>query len=507
MNQRRVLIGVGVAVVVLAAAAYGGTEWLRHRVVREIEATFAALRTPAGPATYGRAQFDPWTRTIRISDVARPADRKVTPPFKIGELVLAGVPLFPGERITVLRVELTGTEIAVDTAKTIRIDGVAIDDLDVSRTIDWQRLRALAEAGSGLPSAVPPPKDVLPVVAETLEGIRFARLEMRGLAVREGRGGVDIASVRLDGAVDGRLAEWTVQGVNSVALPEQVRFDRLALQKLDLAGLLRTAGQLNAANRAPNPDEIAALVNALAGIEMDEIVMPDRRPGRAPGGIIHIVSFRASWGQLVGLLPTTARYAVKAEMPIANEDGEPFQALREAGRKTLTVALDFSSTWTEQTHTFVLSPATFELDNLFSVSLALSLGNVPSGIFVDDPAKLAAAAAALEAGPIELSLHDSGGLDFVLAEAAKKQATSASAARARMVDQMKLAARMQPQQSPEFQQLVDALARFLAGDGSTLKVRLTPKGRVNVKQTLELANTDPIGALSQFAVEASVAAQ
>jgi hypothetical protein len=122
-----------------------------------------------------------------------------------------------------------------------------------------------------------------------------------------------------------------------------------------------------------------------------------------------------------------------------------------------------------------------------------------------DPAKIAAAAEALEAGPIELSLHDSGGLDFAVAQAAKQQATSASAARARMVDQIKLAASMQPRQSPEFQRLVDALARFLAGDGSTLKVRLTPKGPVNVMQTLELAQTDPIGALARFAVEASVA--
>jgi hypothetical protein len=38
-------------------------------------------------------------------------------------------------------------------------------------------------------------------------------------------------------------------------------------------------------------------------------------------------------------------------------------------------------------------------------------------------------------------------------------------------------------------------------------VRLTPKGRVNVMQTLELAKTDPIGALSRFTVEASVSAQ
>jgi len=507
MNQRGVLIGVGVAVVVLAGAAYGGVEWLRYRVEREIETTFAALRTPAGPATYGRARFDPWTRTVRINDIARPADRKVTPPFKIGELVLAGVPLLPGGRITVRRVDVTGAEIAVDTGKTIRIDAVAIDDLDVSREIDWQRLRALAEAGSGPPSAVPPPKDALPVVAAALEGIRFGRLEMRGLAFREGRSGVDVASVRLDGFADGRLAEWTVQGVNSVALPEQVKLGRVALEKLDLAGLLRKAGQVDAANRAPSADEIAVFVNALAGVEMDDVVIPDRRRGRASGGVVHIVSFRASWGQLAGLLPTTAHYAVKAEMPIPDEDGEPFQALRDAGRNTMSFALDLNSTWTEQARTFVLSPATFEVDNMFSVSLALSLGNVTPGIiFVNDPAKMAAAAAVIEAGPIELSLHDGGVLDFVVTEAAKKQAVSASAVRARMIDQMKLAAGSQPQQNPEFQRLVDGLARFLAGDRSTLKIRLTPKDRVKVMETMELAKTDPIGALSRFTVEASVAA-
>jgi hypothetical protein len=171
------------------------------------------------------------------------------------------------------------------------------------------------------------------------------------------------------------------------------------------------------------------------------------------------------------------------------------------------VAFELSSTWTEQARTFVLSPATFELDNLFSVSLTLSIGNFSPSLLVNDPAKMADAVAALEAGPIELSLHDSGGLDFVVAQAAKQQATSASAARARMVDQIKLGARMQPRQSPEFERLIDEFARFLAGDGSTLKVRLTPKGRVNVMQTLELAKTDPIDALSRFTVEASVGAQ
>ena len=240
---------------------------------------------------------------------------------------------------------------------------------------------------------------------------------------------------------------------------------------------------------------------------MDDVVIPDRRPNRLPGGIIHLVSVQLSWGQFVGTLPTTARYAVKAEMPIANEDGEPFQALRESGRTSVMVSFDIGSAWTERTRTFVLSPATFELDGLFSSSLTLSLGNFSPDLLVNDPAKMALAASALEVGPIELTLRDTGGLDFAAAQVAKAQGIDARAARSKMADGMKQGARMQPRQSAEFQRLVDEFGRFLAGDGPIVKVRLTPKGRVNLMQTLELIKIDPISALSQFGVEASVGGQ
>jgi len=503
-GMRKILIGVGAAVVVLAAATFAGAEWLRYRVEREIEATFAAFRTTVGPATYGRARFDLWTRTIRISNIALQADRKVMPPTRIGELVFAGVPLVPAERITAQRVELTRTEIDVAAAKTIRIDGLTIDDADVSRAIDWQRLRAMAEAGSGPARSVPEPKDVLPAVAEMFEGIRFGRLEMRDLGFREGARGIDIASVRIDGFADGRFAELTVRGVSSVALPDRVSLGRVALKNVDLAGLLRRSALLSAAQRPPAPEEIATLFNTLDGIEMDDVVVPDQRPGRAPGGVIRLMSLQLAWGQFVGLLPTTAHYAVKAEMPLGREDGEPFVALRDAGFTSVIAAFDIGSAWTERTRTFVLSPATFELDRLFALSLRLSIENFSPGLLVTDPAKMALAATALEVGPLELTLRDGGGLDFVVAQVARNEGISAADARAKMVDDLNRNTGLQPRQSPEFQRLVDALGRFLGGNGSTLKVNLTPKGHVNLMQTLELAKTDPIGALSRFNVEATV---
>ena len=497
----RILAGIGAAVVVLAATAYAEDQSLQLRVEREVEARFAAIRTTLGPATHGRVQFDPWTRTIRIHDIALQPNHNMMPPMKIGELALVGMPLPPSERITAWRVELTGTELAVDAFKTIRIEGLVIDDLDVSRAIDWQGLRDLAEAGSGPLRSVPRPQDVLPVVADALEGIRFGRLDIRGLGFREGAKGVDVASVRIDGLIGGRFKELTVRGVSSIALPDKVSLGRVALKKLDLAGLLRTAAQLSAADRPPTPDQIAGLLNGLEGVEMDDAVVPDQRPGRAAGDVFRIPSLQVAWGQLVGTLPTSAHYAVKAEMPIADQDGPPFKALRESGIGRLTVAFDIGSAWNEQTRTLVLSPATVELNDLLAVSLKLSIGNFSPNLLVDDPVEKERAAKALEVGALEVSVHDNGAVDFAASQLARNQAISAGDARAKMIEDMQRAARSQPRQSAELQRLVDALGRFLAKDGQTLKITLGPKGRVNLAQMFEL---DPIDALSQFNLEASV---
>jgi hypothetical protein len=191
-------------------------------------------------------------------------------------------------------------------------------------------------------------------------------------------------------------------------------------------------------------------------------------------------------------------------VPILEGDGKPFQELRAAGFTSVSVAFEIGSAWNDRTRTLSLSPATLELDRLFSTSLTVSIGNVPPGLPLGDPDQMAHAADMLEAGPLELSFHDGGGLDLVLAQTAKDQAISPSAARSKMIDEMNRRARMQPQQSAEFERLVDALGRFLSASGATLKVTLTPKGHVNLTQTLELAKVDPIAALSRFEVEVSV---
>jgi hypothetical protein len=188
-------------------------------------------------------------------------------------------------------------------------------------------------------------------------------------------------------------------------------------------------------------------------------------------------------------------------MAIVDQDGPPFKALRESGMSRLTFALDIGTAWNEQTRTLVLSPATLELNDLLAVSLKITIGNVSADLVLDDPVKQQLAAKALEVGAIELSAHDSGAVDFAAAQVARNQGISAGDARAKMIEGMQRAARSQPRQSAELQRLVDALARFLAKDRETLKISLRPKGRINLAQMFEI---EPIDALSQFNVEASV---
>jgi hypothetical protein len=278
-----------------------------------------------------------------------------------------------------------------------------------------------------------------------------------------------------------------------------VSLGRVALKKLDVAGMLRTAGQLSVANRPPSPVQIASLVNGLEGVEMDDAIVPDQRPGHG-GDVIRIRSLQVAWGPLAGMLPTSAHYAVKADMPISDRDGPPFKAMREAGVDRLAVAFDIGCAWNEPARTVVFSPAMVEVNDLLAVSLKLSIGNLPSNLLLDDPAEQERTARALEVGAIEVSVHDAGAVDFLVSQLARDQGISAGAARAKMIDDMKRGARTQPRQAAEFQRLVDAFGSFLAQDGATLKIALRPKGRVNLAQIFE---RDPIDALPQFDVEAS----
>jgi hypothetical protein len=57
--------------------------------------------------------------------------------------------------------------------------------------------------------------------------------------------------------------------------------------------------------------------------------------------------------------------------------------------------------------------------------------------------------------------------------------------------------------NPDAGAAVDAIASFIETPGQTLVIKLTPRAKARLMQTMQLLQTDPGSALAQFKIEAS----
>jgi hypothetical protein len=174
-----------------------------------------------------------------------------------------------------------------------------------------------------------------------------------------------------------------------------------------------------------------------------------------------------------------------------------------SGLDRTAIDLDFGAAWTEASGTFVLEPVAIELGGLLKASGHVSLANVPRGAFSLNPEQATAMAAQAEAGTLELTLRDTGGLDRAIALFARAQNVSREAARRSIVETIKAGSEKTAAANPDVVAVVEALVRFIENPGQTLIIKLTPLGKVPALQLIELLQSDPLIALAQFRIEAS----
>jgi hypothetical protein len=174
-----------------------------------------------------------------------------------------------------------------------------------------------------------------------------------------------------------------------------------------------------------------------------------------------------------------------------------------AGVDKLAIDLDLGAAWTESSGAFALTPATIDLGNLAKAQARFALANVPRGVFSLDAAQAMGQAAQIETGAIELSLHDSGVVDLVVAQFARIQNVSRDAARSAIVEMIRAQGEKVTTANLDAKPAVDAIAGFVATSGQTLSIKLTPLGKVPMLQLMDVLNHEPIVALAQFRIEAS----
>ena len=385
----------------------------------------------------------------------------------------------------------------------LRIDGVALNDLSVKPSqFAWSKIMALVAANpnNSRSASSKETSAVLGTLAQLCEGLRVMQFELRGVKV-DAPGQVDmkLVALRLSGLESGRIAELVVEELDGTsAQRETISVGRFAVKGLGLASLLRTSAQLSTLRPPPSPQQLTELLAAVEGIEINRLIGPETKSGQP----VRFETMEASWGHFVAAVPSTARLAAKMIIPTSLVDQGPFGDFAKAGFRNLTYTIDLGGAWDESTQTFAVTPAKIEMENLFSASATLALSKVSRDVFVVDPAKFKSAAETLEAGVVEFSLRDTGGLNFWITQFAKNQGLSPTSARQVLIVKMTKELESQSQSNPDIQLLTEAITRFMEKPGQTLAIKLTPNGRVNVVQALAAA---PLAALSRFKLDAKIA--
>ena len=188
------------------------------------------------------------------------------------------------------------------------------------------------------------------------------------------------------------------------------------------------------------------------------------RPSRTPAGRSTIDAFNLDWGQFIGPIPSKSRLALKMAAPLdASDPGQ--KVLVAAGLDKAAIDLDLGAAWTEASRAFALEPVTLELGGVLKASLRVSLANVPRGVFSPNAVQAAAQAAQIEAGTMELTLRDTGGIDVAVAQYARTQNVSRDAARRAIVEGIRSGSEQAAASNPDAVAAVEALARFVETPG------------------------------------------
>ncbi len=385
----------------------------------------------------------------------------------------------------------------VDQGPHMRIDGITVDNVGV-RPSKLQLATLMSIIQSSGEAAILSPsqaREMMANVASIYAGIRIGNAEIRGISMDTPQGSGKLAAIRMN-LENGKFGELAIEGLDARAPKGPIRLGRFALKSLDISGLMRISAQFG--GQKPSLDQALGLLPLIEGVEINGLVAPYKNTGKSFNGD----TISLNWGHFVGPIPSTAHLTVKMSSPLDATDPRQ-KMLFAAGWDRAAIDLDLGAGWTKTSATFALEPVALEIGGFLKASARVSLTNVPEAVFSTNPAQAMAAAAQLEAGTLELTLHDTGGIDLAVEQYAQSQNVSREAARSAISDGFRASGEKAAAANPDAALAVEALARFVEIPGQTLTIKLTPLGKVPALQLMQLLRTDPFSALAQFKIEAS----
>ncbi|MBR1156134.1 hypothetical protein [Bradyrhizobium sp. JYMT SZCCT0428] len=380
----------------------------------------------------------------------------------------------------------------------MRIDSIIADDVGLRPSrIQLQDLLALIPPPGAAPPTPAQTRALIEKVAKVYEGIRIGNAEMRGSSVEMPDGQLKFAAMRFN-LDSGKVNEFAIEGVDGRTPQGPFKLGRFALKSLDVANLMRMSALFSNPSQQPPPDQALGMLALIEGVELKALAAPFKDTGRP----VNIDAFNLDWGNFIGPIPSKLRLALKMAAPLdARDPGQ--KVLVTAGLDKAAIDFDLGAAWTEASRAFALEPVTLDIGGIAKASLRVALANVPRGVFSPNAVQAATMAGQIEAGTIDLTLRDTGGIDLAVAQYARLQNVSREAARSAIVEGIRSGSEQAAATNPDAVAAVEAVARFVESPGQTLNIKLTPLGKVPAMQLMQLLKTDPMVALAQFRIEAS----
>ncbi|OKO81002.1 hypothetical protein [Bradyrhizobium sp. NAS96.2] len=380
-----------------------------------------------------------------------------------------------------------------------RIDGVTIDEVRINPS----RMQLPSLIAMIPPPGSPPPspaqaRELLDKIAGLYAGFSIGNAEMHGLSMEAPQAPqtqLKLSSMRFN-FERGKIGELAVEGIDAHAPNGPFKVGRFALKALDVASFLRLSSQF--AGQKPSAEQTLALFPLIEGVEIKSVTAPYKATGKP----VNIDVLSLDWGQFVGTIPSKLRLVAKMAAPLDATDPQQ-QALVAAGIDRMAVDADLGAAWTEPSRSFALEPVKLDMAGLLNASAKLALGNVPREAFSVSAAEAIGAAAQIEAGTIELVVHDLGVIDLAVAQFARTQNVGRDEARKAILDSIKAQGDAIGGGNPNATALVTAISQFIETPGQTLVIKLTPRAKAPALQLMQLLRTDPQSALAQFKIEAS----
>jgi hypothetical protein len=353
---------------------------------------------------------------------------------------------------------------------------------------------------------------LLPAIADLIDAFQIGFMEASGIEMttkaKGSSGQARIARIAYTGGTDAQPADMRWEGFEFSDKDNRVKLDSLSLtgfsfrQTLDgLRNLqAKSFDDLDTATTRSLVPTLGTL--RLSGFSIDGTTEDEGKKVKVQAAL---KGFELTADKPVNAIPTNLRIGLQnltMALPSKSTD-DGVKELTALGYKNIDVSLMAAATWNESANEIALKEISVQGQDMGSLSLTGTIGNVTKDLFSADEATAAAALIGAKAKSADIVVEDKGLLGRYLTNAAKEGKTTPEALRTIYASAAPFVVSSLIGNSEQASTLGQAIGRFIAKPGK-LTLNAQPKNPSGFGVMDAMLASDPKEALAKLNISAKV---